>query len=106
MLNLKNYRCICRNCTLLLRILINNTANHHVDDIFFCTVFCDEGSYVTTISHDCYTVCDRFDLIEDDDLSFMRNCFCDLTHLLFSDCQILHLFLRIDLNVQILEKLL
>ena len=30
----------------------------------------------------------------------------DLTHLLFSDCQVFHLFLRIDLNVQILEKLL
>ena len=44
-------------------------------------------------------------LIKNDNLSFMGNCFCDLTHLLFSDCQVFHLFFRIDLNVQILKKL-
>ena len=29
-------------------------------------------------------------LVKDNDLCFVRNCFCDLAHLLFSDSQVVH----------------
>ena len=60
---LQHYRCILRHHALGLWIFINNTADHHVDDIVFCTVLCDQSSYICTISHDGNSVRDHFDLI-------------------------------------------
>ena len=45
-------------------------------------------------------------LVEDDDFRLMRNRFCNLAHLLFSDCQSAHCFLRINVDMHSVEQLL
>ena len=63
MLYFQNDRRIFRNGTCRLRIFVDHTSDHHVDDIVFCTVFCDQCSHIRTVTHNGYTVCDHFDLI-------------------------------------------
>ena len=45
------------------RLFVNNAADHHIDDVVFCTVFCDERSHIAAVTHDSHSVCDYFDLI-------------------------------------------
>jgi len=61
--NLQYDRSIVRNKALLFRLLVNDTADHHLDDIVLRAVLGDQGSDVSTVSHDCDAVRDDLDFI-------------------------------------------
>ena len=61
--HLEYYRSVLRNVALGLRILVNDTANHHVDDVVLGTFLGDEGAYIAAVTHDGHAVRDDLDLI-------------------------------------------
>ena len=56
-------RRILRNHTVCLRLLVNDTSYHHVDDIFLGAVLSYQCSHIASVPHDGNTVGDDLDLV-------------------------------------------
>ena len=63
MFYLQYHRRILRHIALRLRVLIDHTSYHHVDDIVLRALLRDQRSYVPSVPHNSHTVCDHLDLI-------------------------------------------
>ena len=62
-LYLQNHRRVRRNLAFCLRVLIDNTANHHVDDVVLGGILGNQGSHISAVTHDGYTVCNNLNLV-------------------------------------------
>ena len=45
------------------RVLIDNAAHHHIDNVVFRTVLRDQRSHISAVPHHCHPVRDHLDLV-------------------------------------------
>ncbi len=63
MFHLKNHRRILCNHAVLLRILINHTPHHHIDDVVLGGLLRNQGSHISAVPHNRYAVRNHLDFI-------------------------------------------
>ncbi len=63
MFHFQHDRRIWRHHAVFLRVFVNDTSYHHVDDIVLRAVFRYQRTYISTVSHNRYSVGNHFDFI-------------------------------------------